>query len=1024
MSFLDNVAAFIGSSFLESMSDQIRVETMVDDQTLVLKDGSMMSMVHLHGGYSSIGEDEFAGIIETMRIGISSYFNEPGHAIEVNFLRDPSAAKNYLERIVNRSHRAARNLQMDISDVLDERVSNLAKFMTEEVCILTLYSRPQVLSNEEAKDDTAGIKKRTAMLPPMEEAQVPGKAMSSLHIRHESFVEAILTMLRSGGQRAEAMDTRQCLQEIRASLVPSSYSEKELWLPVLPAWSRLTDELSNPSKRALTMAPQTKAQQSLSDFSNFGVPPFHQQLADMDSFVDSTRVVRIGDTDFFSFDMTLAPEVLPDFNSLVVDITEKSRTTAWRASFRMEAGGLQAQALKNTLLSLLVWASPTHNKRLRDAILLNKEIHGQQDAIVRMRMSFTTWSAAGDQRTLRRNSQVVLGAVKRWGNCGVDGISGDPMATTLSALPGITTASTAPVASGPMRDVLSMMPFSRQASPWDSGAVLFRTGSGKPWPYQPGSSKQSTWITLLVGTPGSGKSVAMNAINFAAAITPSASGDEAVLPRIAIIDIGPSSAGLISLIQEALPASKRHEVLFQKLRMDRSFAINVFDTQLGMRRPLSSERSFLINFMTLICGDGDNPPSNAMRGLITATIDRVYEDFMDDKNARRYTDHEIPAVDKALEEIGFEAHHGVIWWEVVDVLMKAGKLYEAELAQRLAVPTLQDLVTASNADQVVSLYGTAIDSETGQSILNSFRRMISEVVRDYPILSGTTRYSIGSARIVSMDLMDVTSRGAGAVARKQTAIMYMLARQVMTRDFFIDETEVRSMVQSRVLPEIYLQHHVDRSRMNLQIPKIICMDEFHRCGKIPAITDQVLQDAREGRKFNIDLKMASQLMEDFPPAVISVASSIIVCNSGSESSIDYMDEMFRLSENERRIMRYSLTGPSSRGAPLWALFKTKDGQIRQDLILTLGPAELWAFSTTAEDVALRSILYESIGPKAARRVLAVRFPGGSARAEIEARLLKLEERGERLDDSGRGNVIQMLADELKGQSFAISAPAE
>lgn len=1024
MNFFDGIASAIGSTLLESMADQLRVESMVDDMTLTLKDGSMMSMIMLHGGYQGAGEEEISEMVERFRISISAYFNEPGHAIDVNFMRDPAAAKRFLERSVNRSRRVARNLGMDIDDVLNERVTNLSRFMVSECCIFTIYSRPQALSAEETRDDLMAISKRTKNLPPLPHAQVPGKFMDALHSRHSGFVEAVLTGLKSIGQRAEILSCLACLQELRAGLLPQTYPFKEEWTPVLPAWSQEHGDNINPGKRVLDMAPSTQMEISERDFSNYGVPSFHLQLADMDSFIENTRTVRINDTNFMSFDMTLAPEVLPDFNDLVKDITEKSKDTPWRASIRMEAGGLQAQKIKSAILSVLVWAAPTHNRRIRDAISLNAEIHGRDDTIVRMRMSFATWAMVGDQTGLRRNSQVLQGAVKRWGNSGVDNISGDPLATTLSVIPGATTASTAPVASGPMRDVLSMMPFSRQASPWDVGTVLLRTPSGKPWLYQPGSPKQTTWITLLTGTPGSGKSVAMNAINFAAVLTPSVGSDNPVLPRISIIDIGPSSSGLISLIQESLPADRRHEVVFQKLRMDKSYAINVFDTQLGMRRPMSTERTFLINFMTLICSDGGTPPSNAVRGLITASIDRAYEDFMDDRNARRYTRGDIFQVDKALEEIGFEDHHSTIWWEVVDALMAAGRLYEAELAQRMAVPTIQDLVTASNADQIVALYGNAVDSETSQSILSSFRRMISEVVRDYPILSGITKYSIGNARVISMDLKDVTARGTGPAAKKQTAIMYMLARQVMARDFFLDEDEIKAMLTAGDIPEIYREYHIERARMNIQIPKIICMDEFHRCGNIESVTDQVLLDAREGRKFNIDIKIASQLINDFPPSMIAVASSIIVCNAGSEDSINYMDEMLSLTSNERRILRYNLTGPSSRGAPMWVFMRTKEGQIRQDLFLTLGPAELWAFSTTAEDVALRTMLYEKIGPKMARKVLAMRFPGGSAQSEIAARMARLEERGERLDETGQGNILSEIAEELKQQSYALSAAGE
>ena len=71
------------------------------------------------------------------------------------------------------------------------------------------------------------------------------------------------------------------------------------------------------------------------------------------------------------------------------------------------------------------------------------------------------------------------------------------------------------------------------------------------------------------------------------------------LPRIAIIDIGPSSSGLISLIKEALPPEQRHLAAYHRLRMTPNYAINPFDTQLGCRFPTPLERSFLVNFITV-----------------------------------------------------------------------------------------------------------------------------------------------------------------------------------------------------------------------------------------------------------------------------------------------------------------------------------------------------------------------------------------------------------------------------------------
>src|SRR3546814_15645763 len=120
------------------------------------------------------------------------------------------------------------------------------------------------------------------------------------------------------------------------------------------------------------------------------------------------------------------------------------------------------------------------------------------------------------------------------------------------------------------------MPGNRDARPWKYGAVLFRTPDGRPWPYEPGSNQQDAYIDLVSAPPGKGKSVWLNSTNLAMCLSASATSGigGAQLPRIAIIDIGPSSAGLISLLKEALPPERRHEAQYRRLHMTQEAAIN------------------------------------------------------------------------------------------------------------------------------------------------------------------------------------------------------------------------------------------------------------------------------------------------------------------------------------------------------------------------------------------------------------------------------------------------------------------
>ncbi|MDE0305462.1 MAG: hypothetical protein OXI87_11380 [Albidovulum sp.] len=243
--------------------------------------------------------------------------------------------------------------------------------------------------------------------------------------------------------------------------------------------------------------------------------------------------------------------------------------------------------------------------------------------------------------------------------------------------------------------------------------------------------------------------------------------------------------------------------------------------------------------------------------------------------------------------------------------------------------------------------------------------------------------------------------------------MFMMARHATTRDWFLDEAELNAAARDGRLPGVHLSRLLDRARSCRQIPKLVCMDEFHRCGDVPGIREQVVQDIREGRKHNIRISLASQMIDDFPDAVLELASGVFIFNAPSENAVRKLDEIYGLDELDRSILRGDLGGPSESGAPFWAIFRHKTGECRQRLRLTLGPSELWALSTTAEDAALRERLSELLGAKSARSVLASRFPGGSAIREIEARVARLVDSGECGSESARDGIVRRLARELE-----------
>src|SRR3546814_9597422 len=112
---------------------------------------------------------------------------------------------------------------------------------------------------------------------------------------------------------------------------------------------------------------------------------------------------------------------------------------------------------------------------------------------------------------------------------------------------------------------------------------------------------------------------------------------------------------------------------------------------------------------------------------------------------------------------------------------------------------------------------------------------------------------------------------------------------------------------------------------------------------------------------------------------------------GTDRAAKEAQAIFGLSATATEIVRRDLRGPGPAGAPFLAVLALKEGKHEHLLVNTLGPTELWAFSITAEDAALRNRLYDLLGAVEGRQRLARRFPGGSAAPEIERRIARSEE---------------------------------
>lgn len=998
---VDTLLASFSGIIKQNLGDYVDLETADDEKTLVGTDGSLMSMIKVDGVRGLVGSANFESDIRVpLNSTLSSYLDKKDHALQMWFSIDNDRIQDELRNILGNAFETAKNLNLDANDILEERIRNLSRFCAVENCYIILWTKTTALTDSEKKSDLAKIKDKKDRLklplaknPKMGQDVVVG--LSSLRDRHNSFSNLVEQDFNQIGISAKRVEVRDALKAIRNSIDPQFTDNT--WEPRLPG-----DKVN----------PRIIRNYKGKEKWDLQWPRLGWQLCPREAEMVDSNTVIIGDRIYAPIFMDLAPKEIKRFDALFGRLVNQD-DIPWRVSFMLSGGGMAAMSWKNIFVSFLKLTSHD-NKMIDQGMTELRALQMNQEAIVKLQITFATWANKDQVDLIQKRKQILARAVEGWGGCEVSEITGDPVEGLMSSAVGISQKSIGTVSAAPLLDVIKMLPLNRPSSAWDRGAVLFRSPDGKILPFQPGSSKQTTWISLAFARPGSGKSVLMNVTNFALCLSDKLKR----LPRIAIIDIGPSSSGLISLIREALPYDQKHLAAYERLRNTRDYAINPFDTQLGARFPTPAHRSFLMNLITLLVTDpAKDIPPEGMAGLVMDCIDEVYRQRLDGINPRKFSMQIDLEVDEMLKKSRTIIDNRTTWWEVADILFGMGEYRLAGKAQRHAVPTLADLPQVANSEKFRQKYSMTI-AGTGEELISGFSRMISNSQDMYPLLAYPTVFDISEARVLALDL-DEVARGGGASGDRQTQIMYMLARQAASGDFYLNEADIQGFpAPSNVdLPDTvptsdYKLYHKKRIQDLREDLKRVCYDEFHRTSSSSVVRNQVILDMREGRKWNVDIMLASQAIQDFDPTMIQFATAIYIMDPGNAENLNLLEEKFGLNPTEKSALANQVHGPRAEGVTFMARFETTNGSYSSLLSLTVGAMEMWALNTTVESVAIRKRLYERIGPKKARKILARVFPSGTAKAYVEERKAVAKQKNGILDEMAESNIYDSIVDEL------------
>jgi intracellular multiplication protein IcmB len=940
--------------------------------TLVADDGSLVSAFILEGAYERVWRESRERIFSVLTDKTRVLLETPGHFIKVAFAYSPQAAQESLKAKFRPARASARAMGLNFSSLLGGWEEAIAKVTAEEKTYVALWTTPKLLAPAQGK------KARETFDPARGLSGIP-----ALRAGHRGALAALAEAFATAGLKADLLSAHALVRDVKAFLYGREVPLD--WRPLLPG-----DPFA-------FVYPD-----SLEDASAY--PSVKKQIFAKDCEILQREFVRAGDRIHAPFFLSLPPQNPLPFQELFRALGNLSPKLPLNMSFSLIPDGLGGMKAKSVLARILALTA-VDNRRLIGAYEALSRLREEGETVVGLSFNFDAHVDLEDYpsreealRALIRGRSELVKIVCGWGSAAVQEATGDPLLGVAAALPALLPrGGPAPRAAFPLKEAWSFTPL-RPAAPWREGSLVLRSSDGKPMPLQANSSLQPAWIDLGIAPMGAGKSVLLNAINLAFCLQ----GGAQKLPWLSIIDVGPSSKGLIDLLREALPPGEKHLAAFKRLRLTPQCAVNPLDTPLGARFPYIAHANFLVNLLSLCATplDAEGPPTG-VGGLYRLALEGAYREAV--THPKLWTRDLNPELYDLAAEMGLTVDGESCAWEAVDFFFQKGLFHEAVLAQRHAVPTLADVAAEIRQNPSIKVTYAYKIPGTGEDARDYAWRCLAETVKNYPILAKPTRFSMGDARVMALDLDEVAPRGGGRGGDRQTAVMYMLARFLVGSRFFW------TLADAAELPAGYREHHQELIGEIRLEPKRLCYDELHRVTQEPLIRAQLLGDletcARESRKWNLSIGLYSQSVDDFPKVILELATNVFLLGAGTQDGKERLAALFGLNPDLADALG-KIGKPGPAGASLVAILKTQGGASREVLVNTLSSELIWAFSSTAEDAAVRGALYARYGVSKTLSYLARQWPRG-IKAEIERRKNANPDEAGAPDSSG-GAVASLL----------------
>lgn len=968
-----------------------------EDEDFVLGqvNGDLISVIDIRGARKYVGMNDLAVMTANFSKALEKLCKSGSgdqHSFAIGFRSDPDQAERLVGDILAPQVQTAKRFGIENIRMLQERRAMLASQCVDETVYLVIRTHKNSLQPHERKtqmEERARIaqkivKDSDGQRPQKTLAQVPQAPLGALSPRHVAAVRSLMDDLSRDKESGGAQLLLKCLSTHEAVNIIRRHVDAR---PTSLTWKpRLLGD------KAAALGSST-VQRGKDPSASLPVRLSRQMVTSSVSDVfESRELCKQGDLWYGSVVMELPPDDGSEpFHELAGRL---GKTIPWRVSFEIYPNGKNYRKMER-FLSAMLGAVGDYNKSIRKGFDNLKDLSGEGVYVGAMRAIFSTWAPTKHEASQRLAN--LISSVESWGSAGCTNETGEPSRAMLASGAGFASIAPAPYIPAPMLDIARMMPFSRPASIWDRGQIVMSTLEGRPYPIDFGSNLQNYWSTIGFAPTGSGKSFTLNVLNSGLLLAPGAQE----VPPITLVDVGLSGKLVMDWFRSVLPPHMRDQVLSISIRNDSDFAVNPFDTQHGFDQPLPGDMDYLTAvFGTISPGCGPEATKFFER-VIRVCYEKFGRESPDGKRWQNAFDAKVSA---ALQKIGFEVGEKTRVWTVTDALMDAGMIEESVSAQRFAMPTLQDVPKIAADQRVSNVYGNA--SVNGERIIDVFTRNIVASLDSYAILTGYTKFNLGAARAVSIDLQEVVGSMNSEEGRRKSGLMFLLARRIGARNYFLKWDEM-----SKLCPPKYAAYQERRVTKLWETIKFLQYDESHYFSGIESVTTLVHSDLRTGRKFNLITAMFSQLLEDFPPAVLENTYIFFIMGLG-DASPGVVRETFALTPDEMK----AIADHCNRPGTMFARFKTQRGVLSQIVRLHASAYERFAFTTQGRDQALRSALAKLIPYDQVLDLLTDKFPNGTAEPYLRKLVAKRADSNNARDESDDAlatQVAKLLVEEAE-----------